>query len=108
VKVITYESLLADTPGVLRDAVAWACGREPDDWVVRMTAEKNSMQRLTGRRPGEEDRGDFIRKGVAGDWRNHFSADAARVFDRLAGDVLVQLGYETDRSWVEGVRPGTA
>ncbi len=101
VRVVTYESLLEDPTGVLADAVRWACGEEPDEWVVRMTVEKNSMRRLTGRRPGEEDRGEFIRKGVAGDWKNHFSAEAATIFDQLAGDVLVQLGYEQDRGWTD-------
>ncbi len=101
VRVVTYESLLEDPTGVLADAVRWACGKEPDEWVVRMTVEKNSMRRLTGRRPGEEDRGEFIRKGVAGDWKNHFSAEAATIFDQLAGDVLVQLGYEQDRGWTD-------
>jgi hypothetical protein len=99
VKVVTYESLLDDACEVLGDAVAWACGREADPWVISTTVDKNSMLRMTGRKPGEEDRGNFIRKGVAGDWRNHFSREAAEVFDSLAGDVLVHLGYESDRDW---------
>jgi hypothetical protein len=57
------------------------------------------MQRATGRAPGQEDRTNFIRKGVVGDWVNHFSREAAEVFDWLAGDTLVSLGYEPDRGW---------
>ena len=43
------------------------------------------------------------RKGVAGDWRNHFTPEAAHVFDSIAGELLVESGYEPDRSWVERV-----
>ena len=60
------------------------------------------MARQTGgRKAGEEDRGSFIRKGVAGDWVNHFGPTAARRFDELAGDALVAVGYEEDRDWVD-------
>jgi hypothetical protein len=39
--------------------------------------------------------------GVAGDWRRVFSREAAALFDDLAGDWLIRLGYETDRRWVD-------
>jgi len=42
-----------------------------------------------------------LRKGVAGDWRNHFSKDAKQVFNKLAGKELIKLGYEIDESWIE-------
>ena len=56
---------------------------------------------MTGRRPGEEARGEFARKGVSGDWENHFTRAAAEVFDSYAGNALVELGYEQNSSWVE-------
>ena len=59
------------------------------------------MARQTGRAPGAEDRGSFIRKGVAGDWVNHFTRETAELFDELAGDALVALGYESDRGWAD-------
>ena len=59
------------------------------------------MVRQSGRRPGEEDVTQHIRKGVAGDWLNHFTRASAELFNDLAGDVLVTLGYEQDRNWVD-------
>jgi hypothetical protein len=35
----------------------------------------------------------FVRKAMAGDWRNYFSAEHTRVFERIAGDMLIRLGY---------------
>ena len=60
-----------------------------------------SFERQAKRKPGEENRTGFIRKGVVGDWKTHFSHEAKQVFDHFAGDELVVLGYETDRRWVD-------
>ena len=42
----------------------------------------------------------FLRKGQAGDWKNYFDHHACIKFDTLAGNLLIQLGYEPDRSWI--------
>ena len=47
---------------------------------------------------------DFFGKGSTGGWRDDFSWYDRWLFDRYAGDALVELGYEVDRSWV-GVGP---
>jgi hypothetical protein len=39
------------------------------------------------------------RKGIVGDWRNHFTEDHQRVFKEVAGDILIRLGYEKDTDW---------
>ena len=40
-----------------------------------------------------------FRKGVIGDWRNHFDEAHVQAFKEVAGDVLVRLGYENDLEW---------
>jgi hypothetical protein len=52
-----------------------------------------------GRAPGQEDRGNFFRKGVAGDWTNHFRDEDRRIFNEEAGRALVELGYEANERW---------
>lgn len=103
---LSYESLLEDRRSALARAIHDVTGRELDPWTIETTVEKFSMQRMTGRRPGREDRTSFIRKGVAGDWRHHFTRETAQIFDDLAGDALIELGYEPDRAWV-GRQPET-
>ena len=41
----------------------------------------------------------FVRKGIAGDWKNHFSEKHKTIFKRNAGELLIRLGYETDLDW---------
>ena len=51
--------------------------------------------------------------GRSGGWREAFSAREAAAFDRAAGELLVELGYEPDDGWVRARRlsrghsPGT-
>jgi len=52
-----------------------------------------------GRKPGREDQGSHYRKGVAGDWRNHFTPEIEREFKARHGDLVVKMGYETDTNW---------
>ena len=42
---------------------------------------------LGGRTQGEEASSSFYRKGIAGDWKNHFSEEDRRVFKEEAGEL---------------------
>ena len=59
----------------------------------------NRFEAKAGRKPGEEDVASHERKGVAGDWKNHFSARLARRFKDRFGELLVATGYERDDRW---------
>ena len=56
---------------------------------------------MTKRKAGEEDRSSFLRKGIAGDWKNHFNTEAVNIFDHYAGETLIKLGYEKNHDWVK-------
>ncbi|HYZ05733.1 MAG TPA: sulfotransferase domain-containing protein, partial [Rubrobacter sp.] len=62
--------------------------------------EAASFEQLSGgRTQGEEASSSFYRKGIAGDWKNHFTEKDRRVFKEEAGELLIQLGYEEDLDW---------
>ena len=97
---LTYEKLISNPRATLFRVITEMTGQEPDPWVVEKTVEKYDMKRQTGgRAAGVEDRSSFIRKGVAGDWVNHFSKASAKLFHELAGDATISLGYENDPQW---------
>ena len=97
---LTYEELISNPQATLTRVITEMTGQEPDHWVVEKTVEKYDMKRQTGgRAAGVEDRSSFIRKGVAGDWVNHFSRASAKIFYQLAGDATTALGYENDPHW---------
>ena len=102
---VRYEDLRRETARELRRVVRGLTGeRRLSPEEATAIVEEFSFERQAGRRPGEEDRGSFLRKGVVGDWRNYFSPEAREMFDRYAGDELILLGYERDRAWVEDAR----
>lgn len=48
--------------------------------------------KAAGRTRGQEDPKSHYRKGVAGDWRNHFDQEHIALFKQLYGDLVVRLG----------------
>jgi hypothetical protein len=40
-----------------------------------------------------------LRKGIVGDWRNHFTPAVRRAFHNAVGGLLVTCGFETDPAW---------
>ena len=101
------EDLLDDGATALARAAERITGEAPDPERVAAAIAKFAFSRQAGRSSGQEDRSSFLRKGRAGDWVNHFTPEAAEIFDRYAGETLVSAGYEPDRSWVERVGDGS-
>ena len=101
---VRYEDLRADAAGELRRIVLGLTGEQLGPEEASAIAEEFSFERQAGRSAGEEDSRSFLRKGVVGDWRNHFSPEAREVFDRYAGEGLILLGYEPDRTWAKKPR----
>lgn len=67
--------------------------RMPDD-VLRELLERNSFTALTkGREPGAEDVNAHLRKGVHGDWKNHFTRAVEEKFRGATGTLVEDLGY---------------
>ncbi|MEM7202216.1 MAG: sulfotransferase domain-containing protein [Planctomycetota bacterium] len=72
-----------------------------DEAMIRGVLEPLAFEKLAGRRRGEEDQKHHYRRGVAGDWRNHFTPAVAREFARRHGAGLVAAGYESGPGWSE-------
>jgi len=100
VLLVSYENLRSDTNGQLRRCMDFT-NTEVDDEQVQLTVDSFEFARLTGREPGVQDGRSFLRKGISGDWKNYFSKESAQLFDDVHGEMLIRLGYEPDRSWLE-------
>lgn len=67
---------------------------------LRAIVSRNAFQRLSGgREAGQENSAHHYRKGVPGDWRNHFKPQHVDYFKRLFNPILLKLGYETKEDW---------
>jgi hypothetical protein len=104
--VIRYEDLLQDTVTYFMQALEYI-GLGHNRRLAEVIVERNRFARLSvgkkiwqlPRKPGQEDPHSHFRKGIAGDWRNYFKPDHNQRFKELAGQQLIDLGYEKDLDW---------
>jgi hypothetical protein len=40
-----------------------------------------------------------FRSGKTGGWKEHFTGEHKKLFKEIAGDLLIQLGYEKNNNW---------
>ena len=99
--LLRYEDLLSDGPNTLAQAMSKLTNEPADIDRAQRSIDRFAFKKQTGgRSAGQEDRSTFLRKGQAGDWRNHFTDETAKLFDNRCGDMLIQAGHESDHSWV--------
>lgn len=89
---ITYEELQQDLHSCLQDICQFLgrpLGKEALDSVVAHSAfgamKANAMSNFTLLPPSllDQRHGAFLRKGVCGDWKNHFTVAQSEAFDRV-------------------------
>ena len=93
-----YEDFLQNPINTLQKALG-GVGVDVSDSQVRHGVATNTKSRFKRSLDNLFSHNTFVRKGVAGDWRNHFGETHIHTFKRIAGDVLIRLGYEKDLNW---------
>jgi hypothetical protein len=97
--VVRYEELLADTTATFRE-VARLFELQDDLDTIESIVEAHRFENLSGGRDRGEDADDsFFRKGVSGDWQNHFTPQLKTQYKEVVGQALIDFGYETDMDW---------
>ncbi len=90
---IRYEDLLQNPSDTLQRVFELLHARRGDALIERCI-RASKFERVSDRRQGEEDPGSFFRKGVAGDWRGVFTQRDREIYEGLARDRLIEMGYE--------------
>ncbi len=93
VLTLRYEDFLADRPAALGQVYDHAVqrglpARSDRDEAIRLLEASIDPQRSP-----------TFRSGKAGGWRKQFSPENKQLFKEVAGDLLIQLGYERDHGW---------
>ncbi len=98
--VFRLEDCIADACGTLGQMFDSGWGLPVETRHLQDVVSRYSFEKLSGgRERGEEDTKSHYRKGVHGDWRNHFTPAITRRFKALFSDVLIMGGYEEDANW---------
>ena len=96
--LIRYEQLVAEPHVWFGRIFDYCCPEVPP--AARAKAINQGLFESLARRPrGQELRTSHLRKGIAGDWRNHFTPRIVQEFKGRFGEVLTGLGYGTEGDW---------
>jgi len=99
VLIVRYEEMKSEPLSTLRGVFEFL-GVDSRIVHVRKCLELNTFQkRAKGRRPGDGDSKSFYRKGIIGDWKNHFSPENIALFKEISGDTLIEAGYVHNNQW---------
>ncbi len=91
---VRYEDMLADSNHVL-DAVLKYLDASCEAAEIEKCVQAASFKHLAkGRTAGTENRQSHFRKGVQGEWRQHFDEHIHASFERHSGGLLSELGYD--------------
>lgn len=101
VTMIRYEDFLCDPVVALGTFVEGHFGLTMDAGHLSDTVNKFTRERFSASLNSTFEHNTFVRKGIAGDWRNHFSRENCAVFEAVAGEALLSLGYGADWPAVE-------
>jgi hypothetical protein len=71
----------------------------PTERLLGIVHEREFSRLSGGRQKGQTDPASHYRRGVHGDWLNHFSLEHLQYFKERYGDLVVQYGYESDPDW---------
>ena len=93
IAIIRYEDLKTTPEATLNELFQQLDVGVSSD-IVRQALTIFDFQKLSQRQEGEEDPSSFFRKGIVGDWKNHFSDEDLEFFWQRAAGVMTQLGYD--------------
>jgi hypothetical protein len=97
--IIRYEELLQRDEQILSRVLLDHCRLDITPKRLREVVRSHRFEAQSGRKPGTEDAQAHERKGIAGDWRNHFTDRVRAEFKRCYGSLLIATGYEKDFNW---------
>jgi len=96
---VRYEDLMKDPVLTLKSSLQLV-GVEIDEVTIEEVSSRHRFSTLSGgRKRGEEDLKSHFRKGVSGDYVNHFTGLHKAICKQRIGGQLIKLGYEKDMFW---------
>jgi hypothetical protein len=100
---IKYEDMKTNQQNVLGEILHYTNAKSSTQ-LIDICIEKSSFIKMSGgRKAGEGQATAKVRRGVVGDWKNYFTRRDGELFNTLAGQHLLTLGYETDPKWYENL-----
>ncbi|MEQ8361389.1 MAG: sulfotransferase domain-containing protein [Cyclobacteriaceae bacterium] len=97
--IIKYEDMLSNTSAVISEIYQFM-NVNTDDNLLKKVVEETSFENMSGgRKAGVEDQTSYFRKGIVGDWLNHFGEKEKGIIRQIGGEELIHWNYTKDLNW---------
>ncbi|MEM7591012.1 MAG: tetratricopeptide repeat protein [Cyanobacteria bacterium P01_A01_bin.83] len=94
IAIFRYEDLVDSNSAFLRKLFSHLSIEIPEAEFIDL-CDRNKFEAITkGRVQGEENINSHYRKGISGDWKNHFDNSTLDYFYQVTGNLTEILGYE--------------
>ena len=93
--IVYYEDLKSCPAATLKKLFS-TLQVEVDDSIIQQALEVFSFGNMAKGSGGEKTGGSFYRKGITGDWKNHFSLTDMKYYRTKAGATMNRLGFRID------------
>ena len=81
--------------------IATLFGLDASQDTIRRIVDTHSFNKMSGgRNRGVPSENSFARKGVSGDWKNHFTPEVRKQYGKVIADFLIQNGDEQNTDWI--------
>ena len=97
--LVRYEDLMIDPRKTFNGVLSFYQIGLSSDLRNEIVESATSNTRAGSNLEERMKRGSTFRSGQTGEWRSHFSAENVTQFKNVAGNLLIELGYETDLNW---------
>ena len=96
----SYEALHFQPEIELANIISELTGDPPTSERIEQALNRQSFQNMVGQLGGDRH---FMRRGIVGDWRNHFNQELAEWFNEHFGEFMIRQGYVDNLEWWESV-----
>ena len=96
--VVKYEDALESPDAVIYTVLDSLFQLEISPAKIRLVADLHDKNLGTQRLNTDSD-SSYLRKGIAGEWRNVFSSESGEILAKYVNRTLIDAGYESDPDW---------
>ncbi|EIM96466.1 sulfotransferase [Paraburkholderia hospita] len=90
---IRYEDFLANPHAALGATIKTMTGVDMPPSLLEYAVSAHTKEKFAQSLSRTFKHNTFVRKGVAGDWKNHFSDRNTECFNQIAAEAMALLGY---------------
>jgi|GEM_PF-5185712 len=96
---VKYENLKNDALSELIGVFDYL-GYSFDEAKMAEIISKYGVEKMKKNKTNNDERANFVRKGIVGDWKNNFDSKTVELFREYYSGMLIEMKYEKTENWI--------